>query len=97
MTPAVIRLHQRTRIATEAMRERKARRLGELRVSIRREFEQTGREPPAWVSQDLNNARLVSIGLYEGRVQEFLGLYETCERDLECLYERASSSQPGEP
>ncbi|NIL94614.1 MAG: aminopeptidase [Woeseiaceae bacterium] len=86
----------RTRIAPAAMRERKAMGLDRLRASIREELERSGRAEPAWLESDLNNARLVSIGLYLGRVEEFRSLYDECGRNLTCFYERASSLRPGE-
>lgn len=81
----------RTRISTEMMRERKARRLEVLRVAIRDELARSGRTGPIWTDEELNNARLVSIGLYLGRVEEFRGLFESCGRELGCFYQRASS------
>ena len=86
----------RTRIATELMRERKMRRLEQLRGAIKEELERSGRTGPAWTDEAINNARLVSIGLYLGRVEEFRDLYEACGQDLACVYERASSLQPAE-
>jgi predicted aminopeptidase len=37
----------------------------------------------------LNNARLVPMMLYEGRLDEFRKLLEACEQDLECFYAAA--------
>ena len=39
----------------------------------------------------LNNARLASLGLYEGRVAAFKVILQDCADDLGCFYERASS------
>jgi predicted aminopeptidase len=37
----------------------------------------------------LNNARLASLGLYEGRVAAFKVILQDCADDLSCFYERA--------
>jgi predicted aminopeptidase len=37
----------------------------------------------------LNNARLVSLGLYESWVPAFKSMYEECARDIECFYRRS--------
>ena len=76
------------------MRLAKQERLDELGVEIRAAVEAAGRQPPEWTKAPINNARIVSIGLYLGRVQEFRDLYEHCEQDLPCFYERASYLQP---
>ena len=38
---------------------------------------------------ELNNARLASIALYEGRLPEFRKLLDECGGDLACFFERA--------
>lgn len=38
----------------------------------------------------LNNARLVSLGLYEGWASGFRAVYEECAEQLDCFYARAS-------
>ena len=52
---------------------------------------QAGRDPGAWTRGKLNNARLVSMNLYEGRLPEFRQLLADCEQEPECFYERARS------
>ncbi|MDG2376030.1 MAG: aminopeptidase [Woeseiaceae bacterium] len=42
-----------------------------------------------WLAAPLNNARMVSTNLYEGRVDAFRIMYETCETSLDCFYARA--------
>ena len=42
-----------------------------------------------WLAAPLNNARLVSTNLYEGRVDAFRVMYEACETSLDCFYARA--------
>jgi predicted aminopeptidase len=41
---------------------------------------------PAWVSDGLNNARLASMMLYQGRLPEFRELLIECNDDIRCFY-----------
>ena len=43
-----------------------------------------------WLAAPLNNARLVSVSAYEGNVNAFQVLFDNCEKDLACFYERAA-------
>jgi predicted aminopeptidase len=72
-------------MAAHEMRRAKETRLARL-----------ANELPAEFQTDLNNARLASIGLYQSLVPEFRALYEECERDMRCFFDRASSVQPAE-
>jgi predicted aminopeptidase len=78
-------------MAPGEMRLGKERRLEQLRSELDAELQQSRRETPAWLANGLNNARLASMGLYQNRLPEFRALYEECERDLRCFYEKASS------
>jgi len=42
---------------------------------------------PAWLDDDLNNARLASTTLYHGRLPEFRTLLAECDNDLACFYD----------
>jgi predicted aminopeptidase len=42
-----------------------------------------------WLAAPLNNARLASLGLYEGRHNAFAALYADCDRKLSCFYREA--------
>ena len=53
--------------------------------------EQHGLPGSNFLQGELNNARLVSLGLYHGHVAAFRAVYAACERRLECFYERAES------
>ena len=73
------------------MRERKRQRLQQLSAVLASQLLDSGLESPGWLRQQLNNARLAAIGLYELHVADFRELYAACEQQLECFYERASS------
>lgn len=74
-----------------AKRMAKGERLARLAADVRSVYAAVGRAVPGWVGEDLNNARLVSINLYHGRLREFRGLYAQCARDLGCFYARAAA------
>ena len=78
----------------DAMRAEKDARLLRLAGDLNTELAASGMESPGWLGGQLNNARLASIGLYELNLAEFRALYEECERNLECFYDRASSLRP---
>ncbi len=42
-----------------------------------------------WLAAPMNNARLVSMNLYEGRFNAFQSILATCDDDLRCFYARA--------
>ena len=44
-----------------------------------------------WLEVPLNNARLASLVLYRGKLDDFRRLLERCENDLRCFYKRAES------
>ena len=44
---------------------------------------------PAWLADELNNARLASTTLYHGRLPEFRMLLAQCDNDLPCFYDEA--------
>ena len=69
----------------------KKARLQSLADSIAALFRSTGRDPGGWLGIDLNNARLASMALYEGRLPEFRALFERCEQRIECFYEEAKA------
>jgi predicted aminopeptidase len=52
-------------------------------------LQRNGKEVGDWLSGELNNARLISLTLYEGRLPSFRALYFRCENDLDCLYAEA--------
>jgi len=74
-----------TLMAAHEMRRAKETRLAQLASELPVDFE-----------IELNNAQLASMSLYQSRVPEFRALFEECERELRCFYDRASSLQPAE-
>ncbi len=79
-------------LGDEEKRRRKQERLRDLQVEVGRLLEREGREPSAWLSGELNNARLIPMMLYEGRVPEFRAMLADCKQDLRCFYARAKES-----
>lgn len=76
-------------IDVEEKRRRKAARLEALQEAIGSRLEEEGREPGNWLAGELNNARLVPMMLYEGRLDEFRELLAACAEDMPCFYEKA--------
>ncbi|MBT8106124.1 MAG: aminopeptidase [Woeseiaceae bacterium] len=76
-------------IDDEEKRARKRARLTALQADIAGSLEEAGREAGGWVTGELDNARLIPMVLYEGRLDEFRALLETCEQRIDCFYERA--------
>ena len=67
----------------------KEHRLDLLQEQVRATLKSEGRQPDSWLAGHLNNARLASISLYEGRVPEFRQVFADCEMDIECFYAKA--------
>ena len=76
-------------VSNDEKRRRKAARLRTLQQAIATRLEQAGRDPANWLRGELNNARLVSMTLYEGRLPEFRELLAQCEQRIDCFYEAA--------
>ena len=70
-------------------REIKSRRLARLAADVAILLEASGRDPGSWLSGELNNARLISMTLYEGRLPEFRALFDRCEQRIDCFYAEA--------
>lgn len=70
-----------------AKREQKALRLDRLRDDIAAMYAAEGRTVnEAWMARPFNNARIVSMVLYEGRLPAFRRMLADCNDDLECFY-----------
>ena len=76
-------------IGAEEMRQLKAQRLERLSADVGVVLEAAGRADNHWLSNDLNNARLLPMTLYEERVPAFRKLYADCDADLDCFYRQA--------
>jgi len=73
----------------EDKRRRKSIRLRSLGEDVAALLESNGRDVTSWWNGEWNNARLVSMNLYEGRLPEFRALFEQCEQRFDCFYEKA--------
>lgn len=76
-------------IDVESRRVQKHERLKSLAEAVAGELRQNGRDGSSWLSGELNNARLISMTLYEGRLPSFRALYARCEMELQCFYSEA--------
>lgn len=72
----------------EEKRHRKRELLDALSASAEGLFADAGLDGSP-LAPPLNNARLVSLGLYEGWVPAFLAMFEECSARIDCFYERA--------
>lgn len=79
----------RTAVPDDEKRRLKAERLQQLSDDAEAVLAEAGREGNSWLSGDLNNARLVSMTLYEGALPSFRALLEDCEQDIRCFYARS--------
>jgi len=73
----------------KAMRRQKETRLHSLGEDAAGLLQRNGRDGTKWLNGELNNARLVSMTLYEGRLPEFRTLLDQCEQRIECFYEES--------
>ncbi|MCH7828980.1 MAG: aminopeptidase [Proteobacteria bacterium] len=70
-------------------RELKRARLKLLARDIRAERERHGRESAGWFSDEINNAHLISMTLYEGRLPSFRTMLSQCDDNILCFYRAA--------
>ena len=75
-------------IDEQLMREKKRSLLDELSVAAQLVIDEDGGGVRNWLAAPLNNARLVSTNLYEGRVAAFRTILSDCENDMACFYQR---------
>jgi predicted aminopeptidase len=69
----------------------KRKRLATLAEDVAAELQRSGRSGSGWLSGELNNARLISMTLYEGRLPSFRALYMKCKKNLQCFYTAANN------
>lgn len=72
-------------------RDRKAARLAQLKTDVAELLRRAGQSDAAWLELDLNNARLVSMNVYQGHLPAFRALLERCDGDMRCFYEEATA------
>lgn len=73
-------------LGIEQKRIEKAVLLKSLAADAAAEIERSGRNSLPWLSGELNNARLISLALYEGRLPVFRSLFLKCDERLDCFY-----------
>ena len=71
------------------MRQSKQDILSALREAAVEQVERSGRNASAWLRSPLNNATLIPLSLYQGRLDEFRQLLVECKEDLQCFYDQA--------
>jgi predicted aminopeptidase len=80
-----------TQLDEAEMRQRKDVILNELSREVSALLSERSAHAPGWFGGALNNARLVSLGLYEGWLPAFRELYKDCNGKLSCFYETAGT------
>ncbi|MDH3532982.1 MAG: aminopeptidase [Gammaproteobacteria bacterium] len=75
----------------EQRRHRKLQRLAELSSNAISAYESAGRPAPDWWTEDLNNARLASMTMYQGYLPAFRELLGRCNHELDCFYKQAEA------
>jgi predicted aminopeptidase len=68
------------------MRRQKDAILDQLLRDVNDVLSKNSTNTPGWLGGALNNARLVSLGLYEGWLPAFRELYKDCNGKLDCFY-----------
>ena len=78
-------------IDVQSMREKKTAILNALSASAESLLDAYPVPVNNWLAAPLNNARLVSLNLYEGGLNAFSAIAEECQQQMECFYARAES------
>jgi predicted aminopeptidase len=73
------------------MRRQKDAVLNELSRDVRLLLAGDGANALGWFGGALNNARLVSLGLYEGWLPAFREMYKDCNGKMGCFYDAAET------
>ncbi len=85
-----LRLTFAAAIAEDEMRRLKTARFEQLAADMGATLALAGRDPSSWSEGELNNARIVSMTLYEGWLPSFRSVLALCEQDLQCFYAKAT-------
>jgi predicted aminopeptidase len=88
-TRTALRSVYESNLNTDQKRAEKQRLFAALALQVAAETERGGGQGSAWLSGALNNARLIPMTLYEGRLPSFRSLYSQCKESLACFYEAA--------
>ncbi len=70
-------------------RSAKRARLQQLSDDVAASLGNEDSEDRGWLSVDMNNAHLVPLALYEGRLPEFQKLLSDCNDNIRCFYDAA--------
>lgn len=73
-------------LGDDLKRGRKKVLLDGLSAAAGRLIDESGRGAGNWLAAPLNNARLASLGLYEGRLGAFKAILQDCDERLVCFY-----------
>ncbi len=64
----------------------KREHLNTLAEGVALRLRRSGRDESGWLRGELNNAKLISMVLYEGQLPLFRELYTACNREIQCFY-----------
>jgi predicted aminopeptidase len=78
-------------LSEDEMRRRKRQLLDALSVDAQTLVDGEDGTLRNWISEPLNNARLVSMSLYEAQGSAFRTLFRECNEQLSCFYERCEA------
>ncbi len=70
-------------------RQLKSARLARLAEDLKFAARRAGERPAAWLDGELNNAHLISNGLYAGLLPQFRALYAACDESIQGFYRAA--------
>ena len=78
-------------IGEDEMRDRKRRRLDKLSDAAQRVLESSEFDAKNWLAAPLNNAKLVSLGVYEGNLSAFRMILQDCDDSMDCFYRESAA------
>ncbi|MDH3620003.1 MAG: aminopeptidase [Gammaproteobacteria bacterium] len=76
-------------LPNDEKRGRKQTRLDALAEEMAQLAGNAGHGAGSWKNGELNNARLATMTLYEGRLPEFRALFAQCDQRIDCFYDKA--------
>jgi len=78
-------------VGDDEKRTRKREILDALSTKAETILSRSGAASGNWLASPLNNARLVSLNLYEGRLDAFRAVLADCDESISCFYTEAES------